>query len=165
MRTTPLATIAVLLALTLGAGGCTGKAVDLKASLEVVDLVTGWFDAGIVAGKNKLVPSISFRLKNASPEKITSVQTMVVFRPVNEPGVEWGSSYAATIDEKGLEPGQASQPVVLRSSFGHTGEQSRLEMLRNSHFVDAKVELYAKYRAQKWEKLGEWQASRQLLTQ
>src|SRR5512136_1922753 len=118
----------VWLAATL-AGACAGKPVDLKKTLEVTDLVTGWFDAGIVGGKNKLVPSISFRLKNTSPETLTSVQTMVVFRPVNEPDVEWGSSYASAVDAKGLQPGQIGPAVVLRSSFGHTGEQSRLEML------------------------------------
>ena len=160
MRTMP----ALLLTLALSAAGCGGSPVDLKASLEVADLVTGWFDAGIVDGKNKLVPSISFRLRNVSAQPVASVQTMVIFRPVNEPDQEWGSSYAVAIDAKGLPGGDSSAPVVLHSSFGHTGAQSRLEMLQNKYFVDAKVELYAKHRAQNWVKLGEWQAARQLLT-
>ena len=164
LRTNTLIAAALAAALVPAAAGCSGTPVDLAKSLQVVELVTGWFDAGIVGSKNKLVPSISFRLKNVSTESVASVQAMVVFRPVNEPEVEWGSSYVAAIDSKGLAAGEMTQPIVLRSSFGHTGEQPRLDMLRNKYFVDARVELYAKYRAQGWAKLGEWQAARQLLT-
>jgi hypothetical protein len=164
MITKTRTTLVLLLALAASAAGCGGDPVDLKASLTVDDLVTGWFDAGIVAGKNKLVPGISFRLKNVSARPLASVQAMVIFRPVNEPDQEWGSSYAVAIDAKGLPAGETTAPLVLHSSFGHTGEQPRLEMLQNRYFVDAKIELYAKYRAQNWVKLGEWQASRQLLT-
>ena len=36
---------------------------ELEA-LEVTDVSTGWYDAGVVDGKNKLVPSLTFRLRN-----------------------------------------------------------------------------------------------------
>ena len=39
-----------------------GSRVDLKAALQVTDVSTGWYDAGVVDGKNKLVPRVSFRL-------------------------------------------------------------------------------------------------------
>ena len=45
--------------------GC-GPAVDLTKGLQVTIVNTGWFDVGIVNGQNKLVPSISFTLKNVS---------------------------------------------------------------------------------------------------
>ena len=43
--------------LVAGSISC-GPRVDLKQALQVTDVSTGWFDAGIVDGKNKLVPSI-----------------------------------------------------------------------------------------------------------
>ena len=42
--------------------------------LQVQDVSTGWFDAGIVNGQNKLVPSITFRLKNISDQKLVVLQ-------------------------------------------------------------------------------------------
>ena len=45
--------------------------------------------------------------------------------------------------------------LTIRSPLGYTGsDQSRQEMLANSHFVDAKVEILAKYGATQWKKLG-----------
>jgi len=36
-------------------------------------------------------------------------------------------------------------------------------MLQNSHFVDAKVDLFAKYVSTQWTRLGSYPISRQLL--
>jgi hypothetical protein len=79
---------------------------------------------------------------------------------------EWGTPpYVRAIGPDGLAPGQSTEPLVLRSNLGYTGLQPRAQMLRNREFVDARVELYAKYRANNWVKLGEYQVERQLLTQ
>ena len=51
---------ALLLAVLLVAG-CS-RSVDVKQALEVADATSGWYDAGIVNGKNKIVPSVTFRL-------------------------------------------------------------------------------------------------------
>ena len=44
------------------AAGC-GSRVDLKQALKITDISGGWYDAGIVNGKNKLVPSVTFRIE------------------------------------------------------------------------------------------------------
>ena len=62
-------------------------------SLEPVDVVTGWFDAGIVeGGKNKLVPSVSLKLRNKSDEPIRSIQINAIFRRVGEQEM-WGEYF------------------------------------------------------------------------
>ena len=43
-----------------------GPTVDLTKGLEVEIVTSGWFDVGIVNGQNKLVPSVTFTLKNLS---------------------------------------------------------------------------------------------------
>ncbi len=69
------------------------------------------------------------------------------------------------IGPDGLAPGSATEPLVLRSNLGLHGLQPRGQMLRNREFVDARVELFAKYRSNNWVKLGDYQVKRQLLTQ
>ena len=54
----------VVMLTVCSSAACTQE-VDLKQALQVTDVTTGWFDAGIVDGKNKLVPSITFRLRNS----------------------------------------------------------------------------------------------------
>jgi hypothetical protein len=55
--------------------------------------------------------------------------------------------------------------LVLRSERGYTGDESRLQMLQNTAFVDAKVEIFGKHGSRFWVKMGEFQIDRQLLTE
>jgi hypothetical protein len=143
--------------------GC-GPAVDLTTGLEVLDVATGWHDAGIVDGKNKLVPSVTFKVKNLSDQSLIVLQINAIFRRVSE-NDEWGSGLAKIAGSEGLSPGATSTETTVRSYLGYTGTESRAEMLNNSQFVDAKVELFAKYGSTQWAKVGEYPISRQLLTQ
>lgn len=159
-RTTrPLAL--VLFAATLA--GCNSvKPVEV---LEPVDVTTGWYDAGILEdGKNKLVPSVSLKLRNKSGEPIDGVQINAIFRRVNEQEM-WGEHYGWAVQREALPPGQATKDIVLRSALGYTGEQPRMQILQHKEFVDAKVEVYLKKGSQVWAKLGEFPIERQLLTQ
>jgi len=57
------------------------------------------------------------------------------------------------------------EELVLRSERGYTGDQSRLQMLQNKEFIDAKVEIFGKHGSRLWVKLGEFKIDRQLLTE
>jgi hypothetical protein len=151
----------VLLAVVLA--GCNSvKPVEV---LEPVDVTTGWYDAGILEdGKNKLVPSVSLKLRNKSGEPIDGVQINAIFRRVNEQEM-WGEHYGWAVQRDQLAPGQATKDIVLRSALGYTGEQPRMQILQHKDFIDAKVEVYLKKGSQVWAKLGEFPIERQLLTQ
>jgi hypothetical protein len=143
--------------------GCA-KPIDLATGLRVQDVSTGWFDAGIVNGQNKLVPSISFTLKNLSDQKLVALQINALFRRVTVKD-EWGNGFLTAAGSQGLAPGATSAPLIIRSQLGYTGsDQSREEMLRNSHFVDAEVELFAKYGSVQWKRIGEYPVTRRLIT-
>ena len=151
-----------LLAIPLLAG-CASR--EVEKDLQVTDMQTGWYDAGFVEGNlNKLVPSVSFRLENISADDIASVQMNGVFRRVGE--VEsWGEHFVSAIDSDGLAAGATGGLLVLRSPRGYTGTQTRLQMLQNREFIDAKVELYGKHGSRPWVKMAEIRIERQLLTE
>jgi hypothetical protein len=154
----------VLTLLLLTSLGCT-RGVDPIAALEATDVVTGWYDAGIVEGNlNKLVPSVSLKLRNKSPSDVRSVQINAIFKRVNEAEM-WGEHYGWAIQGEGLAPGASTRDIVLRSGLGYTGEQARMQMLKNKEFVDAKVEIFLKQGSRVWAKLAEFPIERQLLTQ
>jgi len=154
---------ALALALALLCCGC-GHNFDVEKVLKITDVHTGWYDAGIYEGKNKLVPSISLRLQNTSGESVENVQINAIFRRIGEPEA-WGEHFVAAIDRQGIAPGQTGGSLVLRSNLGYTGPESRLQMLQNKQFVDAKVEIFGKHGSRTWQKLGEYKIDRQLLTQ
>jgi len=143
--------------------GCAPP-VDLTKGLQVTIVNSGWFDAGIVNGQNKLVPTVIFTLKNLSDRKLVTLQINAIFRRVNE-NDEWGSAFMTVAGSDGLPPNADTQPLTAKSQLGYTGtEQSRQEMLQNSHFVDAKVELFAKYGSTQWARIGTYPITRRLLT-
>ena len=154
----------VLALVLLATGGCGGTPVDLRQGLEISDVSTGWFDAGVVNGKNKLVPSVSFRLKNSSGQSLTVLQVNALFKRVNEPD-EWGSGFKTIVGSEGLAPGATTPLITVSSQLGYTGTETRSEMLQNSQFVDAKVQLFAKYASIQWQLLSEYPIARELITQ
>jgi hypothetical protein len=155
----------VLLLLICAASGCT-RTIEVEKALAITDVHTGWYDAGIQPdGKNKLVPSISLRLRNVSGEPVRSVQLVAIFRQVSDPDVAWGEHYARAIERDGLAPGASTNPIVLRSNLGYTGTQARMQMLQNREFVDAKVDIFGRHGSRNLAKMGEYTIDRQLLTQ
>ena len=153
------ASLAALLSISCGA---SEQAV---AALEPLDVVTGWFDDGIVeGGKNKLVPSVTLKLRNKTDQPIRSIQINAIFRRVGEQEM-WGEYFGWAVPRDPLPAGATTKTLVMRSTLGYTGDQPRMQMLQNKEFIDAKVEIYLKQGSRVWAKLAEYPIQRQLLTQ
>jgi hypothetical protein len=154
--------LAILSALWIAS--CGAPSAPISKLVEPVDVKTGWFDAGVEDGKNKLVPTVTLTLKNVSNEQVANVQLNAVIRRVGETD-EWGGAFQKVIGTDGIPPGGSTKPIVLRSNLGYTGTEPRAQMLKNSQFVDAQVQVFAKHGGAQWTKLGEWRIARDLLTQ
>lgn len=141
-----------------------GPVVDLSKALQVDLVSTGWFDAGLVNSQNKLVPAVSFKLKNNSDQTLTVLQVNALFHRVTEK-VEWGSGFITVAGSNGLKPGATTDTITVKSQLGYTGTEPRQEMLRNGQFVDATVELFAKYASVQWVRVGNYPIARRLILQ
>ena len=153
----------LLISVAAASAAACGPNVDLTKGLQVTVINSGWYDAGIVNGQNKLVPAVSFAVKNVSSRTLVSLQINALFRRVTEQD-EWGSELVIAAGSSGLAAGATTPPLMGKSPRGYTGsDQSRTEMLQNSHFVDAKVDLFAKYGSTQWTRIGSYPITRQLL--
>jgi hypothetical protein len=157
--------LAAVLASTLLVFGCGAPPVDLKQALQVEVVATGWYDAGIVDGKNKLVPTVTFTLKNVSTQNLVSLQMMASFFRVNDTSSEWGNSLLTVAGSEGLAPGATTAALTMKSPLGYTGTEPRGEMLQNTHFVDALVKLVTKYGSGQWTHVREVPIERKLIAQ
>jgi hypothetical protein len=160
LATLGMAALATLTSLT---AACGGPPVDLTKALEVSDVSSGWRDLGVVNGQNKLVPAASFKIKNVGDQPLVTLQVNAVFRRVGEPD-ELGSQFVSVTGSDDLPPGATTDTISVASQFGYTGTEPRAEMLANSQFVDAKVEVSAKYGSGQWTRLGDYPIQRQLLS-
>jgi hypothetical protein len=153
-----------LTALLILAAVACGAQADLATAAKLVNVTTGWYDAGVTEdGKNKLVPSVTFRIINAGVAPLGSTQLNLIFKRVTDTE-EWTTAFVRGIGSEGLAPGASTPPIVVRAQQGYTGTQARLTMLQNTQFVDFKVEVFGKHASATWVKLGEFPIARQLLT-
>lgn len=149
-----------LLAAALSSMAC-GRSVDLKQAVQVTDVSSGWFDAGIVDGKNKLVPSVTFRMKKNPDADISSLSLNVIFK---------GEADQENADDVFVQRvafnGNETEPITVRAKYGYTADppQSRAEMLKNSQFRDMEAQVFAKQSSAQWIELHRVKIPRQLLT-
>ncbi len=148
----------ILLALLLPA--CYSN-VDLKQALQVTDVSTGWYDAGIVDGKNKLVPSVTFKLKKSPDVRLSSASLNVVFR--KDTGEEHDDVFVQRVE---FGPDNETPTITVRGTTGYTGDppQSRADMLKNSQFHDMDAEIFVRQSSSQWVPLHKVRIARQLIT-
>ena len=158
---------AIVLGLALGVSSACGPQVDLK-QLEVADVFSGYYDFGVVPdgeykGENKLVPSISFKLKNNGPVAVDHVALTVSFWQVGGDG-EKDSKEISGIGATKVQPGGTSEPLLVRSEVGYTTPAARSELFNHSLFKDFIVKFFAK-RGGTIVPLGELTIDRRLIPQ
>ena len=137
------------------------SSVDLKQALQVTDVSTGWYDAGIVDGKNKLVPSVTFKLTKSPGVRVSSASLNVVFR--KDTGEEHDDVFVQRVEFGGNDE---TAPIVVRGTTGYTGDppQSRADMLKNSQFRDMDAEIFVRQSSSQWIPLHKVRIARQLIT-
>jgi len=161
---------AAALAVTVSAAGCSPP-VDLKQALQVTDVTAGYFDVGVVDGKNKLVPSVSFKLKKSVNDSLRPLSINVSFKQLPQAGtaVPPGSPAENDWDEVFLQnvpfEGNDSAPLTFKAKNGYTGDppQTRADMLKNKYFQDVRVHVFAKHSASQWVEIATLDIPRQLL--
>lgn len=135
--------IVIAIAASLAASNGCGAAVDLSKGLEVTDILTGYYDAGLKNGWNYLKPSISFRLRNKADQKIGPVQITVAYWKENEDG-EWDSIVLQGIHAAGLGAGATTESLLARApNVGYNLQGARPSLFDHGGFKDVTVKLFA----------------------
>jgi len=135
--------------------------IDVAKAVQVEVTTSGWLVAGVVDGKNKIVPSVSLTLKNVSGRTLNALQTNAVFR-LAATNAEIGTDFRPVSLSGGLPASASTDRIRLRAALGYTGTDPVDELLNNSRFGDAKVEVFVKAGSGQWTRVGEYPIARQL---
>ncbi len=158
-----------LLPLILAATTACSPSVDYKQALQVTDLSGGWYDFGIVDGKNKLVPSVSFRIKKNADVKIRSLSINVHFKKasIETPQSRDAEEEFAEVFLQGVEFSEGNQTRLLtfRPDTGVTGDppQTRADMLAHRLFRDLRARVFVKQSSTTWVDLVSYDIPRTLI--
>lgn len=151
----------LLLALSLSATSCSR--VDLATALGITDVFTGWYDFGQVEEASKLVPSVSFKLKNDGDQAFNRVLLLVSFWQEGADD-EKDSKTITGVGPEALEPGASTDPILVRSDVGYTLDppQTKDDLFMHGGFRDFVVKLFAR-RDGRLVPLGEFPIERRII--
>jgi hypothetical protein len=145
----------------IASAGC-GPQPNLEKDLKLEPTMTGYRDGGISASKlNRILPSITFQLRNIGTLPITNVDLVLDFWQDGADG-ESDSKQIRGIRSTALEPSATSETITVQSTVGYSGEGARKDMFDNSLYKPFKVKVFAK-RGGKTTKLGEFPIEARLL--
>jgi hypothetical protein len=159
----------LVLALAAASASCT-QHVDFKQALQVTDVSGGWYDFGIVDSKNKLVPSVTFRIRKPADVRLRSLSLNVHFKKIvdaSKPGkdgeAEFDEVFLQTVE---FTEGTQTALMTVRPQTGFTGDapQTRAEMLQHRLFQDIRVRVFAKESSTTWVELLAFDVPRTVLT-
>jgi len=155
-----------LLPLALAGSGSCRPAVELKQVLEITNLSGGWYDFGIVDGKNKLVPSMSFRIRKPAGVPLRSLSLNVIFKWVSPDKQEQDDLDEVFLQNVEFSEGNQTPLLTVRPEHGYTGDapQTRAQILEHSQFRDARAVVFAKQSSTTWVDLIRYDISRVLIT-
>lgn len=156
-----------LLPLALAAAASCSQSVDFKQALQITDVSGGWYDFGIVDGKNKLVPSLTFRIRKLADVRLRSISLNVHFKKVDpaKPGMdgeeEFDEVFLPTVE---FTEGAQTALLTVRPQTGFTGEQARAEMIQHRLFQDIRARVFAKQSSTTWVDLLAYDIPRTIIT-
>jgi hypothetical protein len=137
--------------------------IDLATSVRVEDVSGGWSVTTAADGRTRLLPTVSFHLRNVSTGPLASVQVNVIFRRVGDRDV-WSDVVRHAITARALASGIATEPIVAQAPIGYTGDDGTSSLLKHAQFVDSAVSIYARHGAEQWTYLGEYPLPRQIVS-
>ena len=137
--------------------------VNLADALHVEHASAGWLDGTDSTGRTRVVPSVSFELKNAGTVPLAPVQVNVVFRRASE-SHDWSDGFRRAAPRRDpLDPGETTATLSVESSAGYTGSDPGARLLDNTRFVDVTVTIYARQGSEDWTSLGSYPVQRALI--
>jgi hypothetical protein len=158
----PARVLAALVIAGLTASGCS-PTIDVKQVVQIVDVAGGWYDAGIKDGKNKLVPSVTFRVKKLTDDAVRPLSLNLSFKKITPKGDEdFDDFYVQSVT---FAEGSLSAPLTVRTETGYTADppQTRAQMLQHQEFQDLRVVFFAKHSSSNWVELSRFDIPRTLL--
>jgi len=170
MRRLPVALLLTVAALALATAGCS-KPADLKQVLHVTDLSGGYLDAGIVEGRNKVVPTVVFRLHKSTTDSLRPLSVNIVFKQLPKAGTAVAPGQPAENDwdevfkQSVAFNGDQTDLLTVQAGSGYTGDppQTRADILKHSMFQDVRVHIFAKHSASQWVEIAQFDVPRQLI--
>ncbi len=134
---------------------------EVKNSFEIIYVSSIWDVAHYEKGKVKIVPSITFKIKNIGKKPIQHVIVNGIFE-LEGFQVDLGDSWKPLFTKKPLMPGQISQSITLKSNYGYTASSRKAFYDNYDKWKRCWVTIYVKWNGSKYVKLKKFEIEKKI---
>lgn len=131
----------------------TMTAKEVADSIEVVWHDTKWVEKESTANEVKVVPSVTFKIKNTGKRPLEYVNLEGVFE-IEESGKILSDGAAQAFGDKPLQPGEVSDNIFIKAFFGYSG-RSKASIMENKEWKQIRVKLFARTKGSSPVVIGE----------
>jgi hypothetical protein len=154
--------VLVLAGAAFAASAACGPEPDLATALKAVPGITGYRHGGVDSmGQHRLLPSITFQLKNDGDVPMTYVDINVSFWREGD-ATEQDSKLIKGITSTPLAPGTTGDSITVDASIGYTSPVSTEQAFTSVEYKPFIVKLFAKRRG-RTTLLGEYPVDQRVL--
>jgi len=150
----------LIFSLVMGSGCTSMPTEELQASVELVDIETGWEKKYYQPWPPKLilVPAISFKLKNISEKPLTYIYCNAIFKFIDE-NENLGDNFIAAVRGESLQPGASTDSIKMLCYLGVEGKNVA-HFQQNPAWKTAQVKVFLKSKGSQYILMAEQEISR-----
>lgn len=126
---------------------------EVADSIQVVQYDTKWVEKESTANEVKVVPAITFKIKNTGQRPLEYVNLEGVFE-IEETGKVLSDGAAQAFGDKPLLPGETSSDIFIKAFFGYSG-RTKAGILENKEWKQIRVKLFARTKGSPPVAIGE----------
>jgi hypothetical protein len=118
---------------------------ELQKSIQIVWQDSKWVNKEVTPYEVKVVPSITFKIKNKGERTIKNVKFVGVFI-FAETGDQIGDGVTPLL-KKPLKPGETSDEIFIKSLYGYSATSKEAFLKNKDEWKDIKVKVFARTNA------------------
>lgn len=131
----------------------TMGAKEVAESIKMVSYDTKWLEKESTADEVKVVPSITFKIKNVGKRSLEYVTFEGVFEIV-ESGKVLSDGVAQSFFDKPLLPGEVSDNILIKAFYGYSG-RTKTSIMENKEWKQIQVKIFARAKGSSPVAIGE----------
>lgn len=134
---------------------------ELASSVKVVGVHSQWVDKYINPQESSIVPALTFKIRNVGKRPIQHIIVNVVFE-LEGLNQDLGDGWAPFLTKKALAPGETSEAITVKSSYGYRASSKRAFFDNYAQWKRCWAKVYIKWQGSEYVPFGIFEVKKEI---